>query len=202
MFGRGSQDNKGQLMYFLKAVQTLIENGALNCNLRLFIEGEEESESVGLRMLLPKLRAEARGDVLLVCDTETTEPGTTGITLGLRGVVALEVRLGGLAGEIHSGIYGGMVKNPVTELCRLVSTLHTSDGAIAVPGFLKGLPRITHAMREQLAASAPSRKELVEQTGVPPTGGEHGLASISTEGFFASNAGESSKKHAVFCHLR
>ncbi|RIL09838.1 MAG: hypothetical protein DCC75_05630, partial [Proteobacteria bacterium] len=132
IFARGAQDNKGQLMYVLKAVETAIQQGTLNCNLEFFIEGEEESSSRGIKAILPELVKDRKGEVLLVCDSETSEPGTSGICLGIRGIVVLEIYVGGLSGDLHSGHFGGVVKNPATELARIVSSFHNPDGSIAV----------------------------------------------------------------------
>jgi acetylornithine deacetylase/succinyl-diaminopimelate desuccinylase-like protein len=167
---RGAQDNKGQLMYFLSALKTSIREGTINCNVELYIEGEEESHSVGIEAALPTIKP--RGDVLIVCDTETTEPGTAGITLGLRGLVALEVYLGGISGELHSGKFGGAAPNPITELSRMIATLHNSDGSIAVPNYYEGVPEFTEVERAALAISALDEQAFIKRTGVPPRGGE------------------------------
>ncbi|RIL09468.1 MAG: peptidase M20 [Proteobacteria bacterium] len=184
MYGRGAQDNKGQLWYVFKALETLIKAGALKCGVRVLIEGEEESsQSIGLTKSLPAWKPGLKSDVLMVCDTGAMRPGVPCITMGLRGIVYLEFRLGGLRYDFHSGALGGVVKNPATELARLIATLHNKDGSIAVKGFYDGVPAPNKQDLALAEASLPSEAALKEMLGVEPLGGEAGHGIAERRGF-------------------
>lgn len=185
LYARGAQDNKGQTVYVLKALETLIKNDALNCTVRLFLEGEEETGSYGITDAIESLHESGKlvGDVLMVCDTGAVSAGVPTITMGLRGIVYLQATLDGISHDLHSGSHGGMVKNPATELARLVGTLHDETGRIAVKDFYEGVGDISPEDR-QLANAAPfSADEYAEQIGVAPVGGESEFSAVERKGF-------------------
>lgn len=185
LYARGAQDNKGQTMYVLKALETLLKQNALQCSVRMFLEGEEESGSVGIAAAVKSLHKDGRlrGDVLMVCDTGSVAAGVSTITMGLRGIVYLEATMEGILHDLHSGSHGGMVKNPATELARLVATLHHADGSIAVKDFYEGVGEIAPQDRTLANAAPFSAQEYEEQIGLPPSGGELAFTPVERRGF-------------------
>ncbi len=183
MFARGAEDNKGQTFYVLKAIETLIKLGQLKCNLKLLIEGEEESSSIGISRALAKWKEKLKADVLMVCDTGMFPPGVPTITMGLRGIIFLTAQLFGARHDLHSGIHGGVAPNPATELARLIATLHNPDGSIAVAGYYEGIKAVS-AEDLKLANTFPFPPEMyMRMVGVEPCGGEHLRGAIERRGF-------------------
>lgn len=183
MYARGAQDNKGQLLYVLQAVESLAAAGALNCSIRFFIEGEEECGSAGISAALAGWKEKLKGDVLMVCDTGMPEEGKPAITMGLRGMVYLTVELSGASHDLHSGVHGGVAPNPALEMCRLLSSLHHADGSIAVEGYYDSI-EAPSAGDLQLAARDdvdPLRYE--REIGVAPLGGERERKIFERRGF-------------------
>lgn len=205
LYARGAQDNKGQSMYVIKALETLIQQDALHCSVRMFLEGEEEHGSKGISAAIQSLREQGRlkGDVLMVCDTGSVAAGVSTITMGLRGIVYLQATLEGISHDLHSGSHGGMVKNPATELARLVATLHREDGRIAVQDFYEGVEDIAEADRELANAAPFNANAYEEEIGVPPRGGERNdftpverrgfRPTIEVNGFHSGYGGPGSK---------
>ncbi|RME61780.1 MAG: M20/M25/M40 family metallo-hydrolase [Candidatus Dadabacteria bacterium] len=175
IFARGAQDNKGQTFFVLKALEFLVQQNSLNCNIILLIEGEEECGSVGIEKALPELKTTLEAaDLLLVCDTGTLSPLQGAITMGLRGICGLTVSLGGLRCDLHSGVHGGVAPNPAIELVRLLASLYDTNLRVKVPGFYDDIIAPTE---EELAEAkkAPITDELYKQiAGAPPMGGEKG----------------------------
>jgi acetylornithine deacetylase/succinyl-diaminopimelate desuccinylase-like protein len=183
MYGRGAQDNKGQLFYVLKAIETLVKENTLECPINLLIEGEEEVGSKMIAELLPKLKNSLKADVLMVCDTGTLDPSLATITMGLRGIVSCEIKLSGPKYDLHSGVHGGLIRNPATEIARLVASLHNQDGSIAVKDYYTQVATLDEQDRV-LANQAPYELERYEQTvGIKPIGGESGYSVAERRGF-------------------
>src|ERR1700719_3720629 len=136
VFARGSTDNKGQILSHILGVQEAIEkSNELPVNLHFVIEGEEEIGSGNLGNFLQQNREALKCDVIVVSDTGMLAQGIPTISYGLRGVAALELKVTGPKIDLHSGIYGGAVANPLTALARLLASLHDRDGHVAIPGF-------------------------------------------------------------------
>ena len=183
MYARGAQDNKGQLFYVLKAIETLVKENTLDCPLKLLIEGEEEVGSTMIAELIPKLKDRLKADVLMVCDTGTLHESLATITMGLRGIVSCEVKLTGPKYDLHSGVHGGLIRNPANEIARLVASLHKEDGSIAVKDYYKDVAPVDEQDRI-LANQAPYELERYEQTvGIKPIGGELGYSVAERRGF-------------------
>lgn len=182
MWARGAEDNKGQVFYFLKAVETLLDMRALKCGLKIFLEGEEECSSKGISAAMSGWRDKLKGDVLMVCDTGSMSIDIPTITMGLRGIVHLTVSVGGLHKDLHSGVHGGVVKNPALEMARLLASLHNPDGSIAVKGFYDEV-RAPSSEDRNLANDGPFPKNYEEIVGAPPNGGEAGYSAPERRGF-------------------
>lgn len=174
IFARGATDNKGQIMAHILGVQEALSRGELPVNLIFLIEGEEECGSTHLEDFLAEHREELRCDIIAVSDTGMVGRGIPTFTYGLRGISALEIKITGPAMDLHSGIYGGAVANPVTMLARLLATLHNADGHVAVEGFYEGVAPIEDWERKAWAGLPGGDKELIEFTKVPQLFGEAG----------------------------
>src|SRR5438270_3724097 len=136
VFARGATDNKGQILSHILGVQEQIEaSGDLPVNLHFVIEGEEEIGSGNLGNFLSQNRAALKPEVVVVSDTGMISRGVPTMSYGLRGVAALELKITGPKMDLHSGIYGGAVANPLTAMARLLASLHDANGHIAIPGF-------------------------------------------------------------------
>lgn len=152
IFARGAADNKGQILAHILGVErTLRETGELPVNLIFLIEGEEECGSEHLEAFLQEHREELKPDIIAISDTGMVAPGVPSFTYGLRGILALEVRLHGAASDLHSGIYGGVAPNPATLLARVVATLHDEKFRVAVPGFYDAVVPLQQWEREEWA---------------------------------------------------
>lgn len=202
IYARGAQDNKGQLFYVLKALQFLVKSKLLSCNVKVLIEGEEECGSKGLSTQLGKWKDRLGADLLMVCDTGSLQAGLPAITMGLRGIAALEAILRGPHKDLHSGVHGGVVRNPATELARLVAGLHKSDGSIAIPGFYEGMKQASQSDRALANAIPLSEEQYRQLVGAAPDGGELGYSmwerrgmrpTIEVNGFHSGYGGEGGK---------
>jgi acetylornithine deacetylase/succinyl-diaminopimelate desuccinylase-like protein len=149
IFARGATDNKGQILaHILGVEQALKEKGELPVNVTFVIEGEEETGSPTLDEFLRTYAKELAADIIAISDTGMVAPGTPTFTYALRGILCLEVRLRGPAVDLHSGIFGGSVANPVTVLTEMIAQLHDADGRVTVPGFYDRVRPIADWERE------------------------------------------------------
>lgn len=143
LVARGSSDDKGQAFMHVKAAEALLKSGTgLPVNLKFMIEGEEESGSVNLNPFIEKHADLLKADVVMISDTGLFAPGVPSITYGLRGLAYVEVTLQGPARDLHSGMYGGAVHNPVNALCRMIADLHDAGHRVTVEGFYLSLIHI------------------------------------------------------------
>ncbi|WPZ14982.1 dipeptidase [Nitratireductor rhodophyticola] len=140
IIGRGSSDDKGQLMTFVEACRAYkTVHGKLPCRITILFEGEEESGSPSLRPFLEENRAELSAEYALVCDTAMWDPETPAVCVGLRGLVGEEITIKAADRDLHSGFFGGAAANPITVLARILGDLHDENGRITVPGFYEGV---------------------------------------------------------------
>ncbi len=179
IFARGATDNKGQIFAHLQGVAaTLREHGRLPVNLIMLVEGEEEIGSPNLQAFLQEHRESLGCDVIAVSDTGMVAPGVPTLTYGLRGIAAMELRVKGPSVDLHSGIYGGAVRNPATVVAQLVASLHDSEGRIAVPEFCDGVVPLEDWERQAWAKLPFGDAQLREVTGVPSLAGEPGFTAL------------------------
>lgn len=175
IYCRGATDNKGQLMAHVQGLaETLSQNADVPVNLILLFEGEEEIGSPNLKPFLQKHRDELKCDVVAISDTGMVAPGIGTFTYGLRGIACMEARVHGPAIDLHSGIFGGAVANPVTAIARLTATLHDAEGRVAIEGFYDGVRPIADWERAAWAALGDGDAEMLELTGSPALFGEPG----------------------------
>jgi acetylornithine deacetylase/succinyl-diaminopimelate desuccinylase-like protein len=174
VFARGATDNKGQILAHIIGIQETIEqDGELPVNLHLVIEGEEEIGSLNLGGFLSENREALKCDVAVVSDTGMIARGVPTLSYGLRGVTALEVKVTGPKIDLHSGIYGGAVANPITALAQLLATLHDQEGRVAIAGFYDRVKPLEDWEREAWRKLPLDGDKLVlKETGVPELFGE------------------------------
>lgn len=185
---RGATDNKGQILAHIQGVAQTLSQGELPVNLIFLIEGEEEIGSPNLGSFLKAHARELQCDVVAISDTGMLGRGIPTFTYGLRGILCMEVRLTGPSMDLHSGIYGGAVANPVTELARLLSTLHDTQGHVTIAGFYDEVRAIAPWEREKWQKLPLQDDELRAFTGVPQLFGEAGFS--STERIWARPTAE------------
>jgi acetylornithine deacetylase/succinyl-diaminopimelate desuccinylase-like protein len=180
VFARGATDNKGQILSHILGVQETIEQHVdLPVNLHFVIEGEEEIGSGNLGNFLNQNKAALKCDVVVVSDTGMIAPGTPTLSYGLRGVAGLELKVTGPKIDLHSGIYGGAVANPVAALARLLASLHDSNGHIAIPGFyddVEPLQDWERQMWNKLPIDADAL--MLTESGAPALFGEKGFSTL------------------------
>ena len=148
--GRGTSDDKGQLMTFVEACRAWREvNGTLPCRITFFFEGEEESGSPSLVPFMKENAEELLADIALICDTGLFQSKTPAIVTMLRGMVSDEVTITGPDKDLHSGFFGGIAANPIHVLSRILTGLHDSAGRVTLPGFYDNIPDLSPETRAQ-----------------------------------------------------
>jgi acetylornithine deacetylase/succinyl-diaminopimelate desuccinylase-like protein len=183
VYARGAQDNKGQSFAFIQGVKALIESGAKLPGIKMVIEGQEESGSAALMAMAPAMKERLKADVLLVSDTSCASDGRPAIVASLRGIQNLTVTLRGPAYDLHSGVHGGVAPNPAQGMARVLATLHSEDGSIAVEGFCDGITEPSEEETELACLSQQSDAEYAAEIGCPPLGGERALRAAVRAGF-------------------
>ena len=180
VFARGSTDNKGQILAHILGIQeTIEEHRELPVNLHLVIEGEEEIGSANLGPFLSQNREALKCDVAVISDTGMIARGMPTLSYGLRGVTALELKVTGPKMDLHSGVFGGAVANPITALAQLLATLHDRDGRVAIAGFYDRVKPLEDWEREAWRKLPVDGDKLIrEETGVPELFGEAGYNSV------------------------
>jgi acetylornithine deacetylase/succinyl-diaminopimelate desuccinylase-like protein len=180
VFARGATDNKGQILSHIIGIQEMIEqNGNLPVNVHLVIEGEEEIGSVSLPGFLEENRDMLKSDAAVISDTGMITRGTPTLSYGLRGVTALEIKITGPKMDLHSGVFGGAVANPITALAQLLATLHDREGRVAIAGFYDRVKPLEDWEREAWRKLPVNGDKLIlEETGAPELFGEAGYNSM------------------------
>ncbi len=179
LFGRGTADDKGQVHVHLKALESLQKiHGKLPVNVKVLIEGEEEVGSVSLWDYVQKNKAKLQADALVVSDTSMLAPGVPSITYGLRGLNYYQIEITGPERDLHSGVYGGAVPNPLTILTELFARLHDKNFRVAVPGFYDHVAKLSPAERKALRSLPWKEKDFKKAVGAPGYCGEKGSSIV------------------------
>ena len=179
LFGRGTADDKGQVHIHLKALEALLKtSGTLPLNVKVMIEGEEEVGSVNLWEFVQKNRERLKADALVVSDTSMLAKGVPSITYGLRGLNYYQIELTGPAQDLHSGVFGGAVPNPLTILCETIAKLHDKNFRVTVPGFYDDVAALSKQERKALNSLPWKEKEFRKTVGAPGLHGEKGFTIV------------------------
>ena len=174
IYARGSADDKGQFYMHVKAFEAMMKTGSLPCNVKFMIEGEEEVGSDNLGTFVKDNKARLKADVVLISDTAMISNEVPSINTGLRGLSYLEVEVVGPNRDLHSGVYGGAVANPINTLCAMIASLHDADGRVNIPGFYDAVVELSSAERKALAEAPFDEKAWMKDLGVNAVKGEKG----------------------------
>src|SRR5579862_5891854 len=179
LYGRGTADDKGQVHIHMKALDAIVKTaGKLPINLKVMIEGEEEVGSVSLWEFVSANKARLKADALVVSDTGMLAPGVPSITYALRGLNYYQIEITGPAQDLHSGIFGGAVPNPITILCELFAKLHDKNLRVAVPGFYDDVTKLSKAERKALNSLPWKASDFRKNVGAPGLSGEKGCSIV------------------------
>jgi len=179
LYGRGTADDKGQLLTFIEAMRAWITaTGTLPVEATILIEGEEESGSPSLIPFLKENKAELSCDAAFVCDTNMWDEKTPAITTRLRGMVKDEITITGPSVDLHSGAYGGPAANPIRILSKLLSKLHDKNGKVTIPGFYEGVSDLPRDVKAQWQKLKFSDKKFLKEVGLSVPAGEKGKGTL------------------------
>ncbi|WP_116130845.1 M20/M25/M40 family metallo-hydrolase [Tropicimonas sp. IMCC34043] len=180
--GRGTSDDKGQLMTFVEAARAWIAvHGSLPLPVTFFFEGEEESGSPSLVPFLKENADELTRDLVLICDTGMVSPGVPSIASQLRGMLKDEFTITGPRIDLHSGHYGGPGLNPLKEIARIVASFHDADGRVAVEGFYEGVHEVPEELKRQWESCGFDEKAYLESVGYTKAHGEAGYSTLEQQ---------------------
>jgi len=179
LYGRGTADDKGQVHIHLKALEALQKSeGKLPLNVKVIIEGEEEVGSVNLWDFVTKNKDRLKADALVVSDTSMLARGVPSITYGLRGLNYYQVEITGPSQDLHSGVFGGAVPNPITILAELIAKLHDKNFHVTVPGFYDDVATLSAKERKALNSLPWKESEFRKTVGAPGLSGEKGFTNV------------------------
>jgi acetylornithine deacetylase/succinyl-diaminopimelate desuccinylase-like protein len=179
LFGRGTADDKGQVHIHLKAFEALHRTaGKLPLNVKVMIEGEEEIGSVNLWDFVQQHKDRLKADALVVSDTSMLGKGVPSITYGLRGLNYYQLEITGPAQDLHSGVFGGAVPNPITVLSEMIAKLHDKNFRVTVPGFYDNVAALSKSERKALNSLPWKEKDFRNTVGAPGLCGEKGFSIV------------------------
>ena len=177
IYARGACDDKGQAYMHVKALEAMVKTNSLPCNVKIMIEGEEEIGSNNLGLFVQANKAKLAADVILISDTSMIANDVPSIETGLRGLSYHEVEVTGPNRDLHSGVYGGAVVNPINALCQMIASLHDEQGRITVAGFYDEVTDLSAEARAELARAPFDEQVYRDDLRVNATGGEAGYSS-------------------------
>src|SRR6056300_1313807 len=178
VFARGACDDKGQVFMHIKAFEVMRNEGSLECNIKFMIEGEEEVGSNHLEDFVKNNKSKLACDVILISDTGMISKEQPSISTGLRGLSYMEVTVTGPNRDLHSGLYGGAVANPINVLCEMIAQLHDDKKRITIPGFYDNVEALSENERAAMAEAPFDLEEFKNSIGIKEVSGE---ASYSNE---------------------
>lgn len=182
IYARGSCDDKGQVYMHIKAFEAMMKLNQLTCNIKFMIEGEEEVGSDNLGTFVKENKNKLKADVILISDTSLISLDTPSITVGLRGLSYLEVEVTGPNRDLHSGVYGGAVANPINILGKMIASLHDENGRITIPGFYDKVIELTTSEREALNRAPFNLDQYKSELGIDEIQGEKGFTTLERTG--------------------
>ena len=174
IFARGACDDKGQMYMHVKALQYMVKNDDLPCNVKFMIEGEEEVGSENLGWFIERNHEKLKNDVILISDTGMIAKDTPSITTGLRGLSYVEVEVTGPNRDLHSGLYGGAVANPINVLTKMIASLHDENNHITIPGFYDKVEELSTEERAKMAEAPFSLEKYKKALDLNDVYGEEG----------------------------
>jgi acetylornithine deacetylase/succinyl-diaminopimelate desuccinylase-like protein len=179
LFARGSTDDKGQVFVHFKGVEAYLKNtGRLPCNLKMLIEGEEEVGSADLDDFVRDKKEMLKADLALISDTDMFARGVPSITYALRGLAYMEVEVEGPNRDLHSGSFGGSIRNPIHVLGEMIASLHDKNGRVTIPHFYDDVRPLTRKEREAFRKLPFSEKQYMKDLGVKALFGEKGFTTL------------------------
>ena len=178
IWARGSCDDKGQVYMHVKALEAMIAEGQLTCNVKVIFEGEEEVGSVNLEDFLKSNKKKLEADVVLVSDTSIIANDVPSITTGLRGLSYVEVEVTGPNKDLHSGVYGGAVANPCNILCTMIASMHDENRHITVPGFYDDVDIVSDEERKLMNMAPFNEEDYKKSLNVNALLGEKGYTTL------------------------
>src|SRR5690554_6579583 len=182
IYARGACDDKGQVYMHVKALEVLTKTDTLQCNVKFMIEGEEEVGSPNLGPWINANKEKLSCDVVLVSDTSMISMENPSIETGLRGLAYLQVEVTGPNRDLHSGVYGGGVGNPINILCKMIASLQDEDNRITIPGFYDKVVDLTDQEREELNKAPFDLEEYQKELGIEEVRGEKGYTTLERTG--------------------
>lgn len=182
IYARGACDDKGQVYMHVKAFETMMKLNLLPCNIKFMVEGEEEVGSDNLGDFVKQNKAKLKADVILISDTALISLEHPSITVGLRGLSYMEVEVTGPNRDLHSGVYGGAVANPINTLCDMIASLHDVNGKVTIPGFYDKVEELGTAEREALNKAPFNLDNYKRELGINEVKGEQGYTTIERTG--------------------
>lgn len=182
IWGRGADDDKGQLFMHAKAFEALVATEQLTCNVKFMLEGEEEIGSEILYKWCEENKELVAGDVILISDTSMIAWDIPSITCGLRGLTYMQVEVTGPDKDLHSGLYGGAVANPANVLAEMIASLVDEKGHITIPGFYDDVRELSAEEREEFNKAPFSKENYMKGVGVEELAGEEGYTTPERTG--------------------
>ena len=202
IFARGSADDKGQFFMHVKALETLVKTNTLCTNIKFIIEGEEEIGSPNLAKFVSANKELLKADVILISDTSMLSMENPSIDVGVRGLSYIEVEVTGANRDLHSGVYGGAVANPITILAKMIASCHDENNHITIPGFYDDVVNATAEERAKMSKAPFNENEYKKDLGVAELWGEKGFTTnertgirptIEVNGIWGGYTGEGAK---------
>jgi len=202
IFARGSCDDKGQMYMHVKAFEAMMATNSLTCNVKFMIEGEEEVGSGNLGPFCIANKEKLKADMVLISDTSMIANDTPSIDVGLRGLSYVEVEVTGPNRDLHSGVYGGAVANPINILAKMIASMHDENNHITIPGFYDKVAELTAAERKDLNEAPFDLEEYKKDLQVGDVWGEKGFTvlektgirpTLDVNGIWGGYTGEGSK---------
>ncbi len=202
VFARGACDDKGQMYMHIKALELMVNQDKLPCNVKFMIEGEEEVGSDNLEIFIRNHKQKLENDVILISDTGMISNTQPSITTGLRGLSYMEVIVTGPNRDLHSGLYGGAVANPINVLSKMIAQLHDENNRITIPGFYDGIEEVSDHERLQMAKAPFNLKDYKNKLDIQEVFGEKGFSTternsirptLDVNGIWGGYTGEGAK---------
>ena len=182
IFARGSADDKGQFFMHVKALETLVQTNSLTTNIKFIIEGEEEIGSPNLAKFVKENKDLLKADVILISDTSMLSMENPSIDVGVRGLSYIQVEVTGANRDLHSGVYGGAVANPITILAQMIASCHDANNHITIPGFYDDVEEVSSEERAKMAQAPFDENEYKIDLGVSALWGEKGFTTNERTG--------------------